>query len=260
MVMINANLKVSVVIPTCDRHDQVLDAISSLDQQTFKPSECIVVDNGIKPVTNAFLGCYSFPIKLIRTKPKIGPSAARNVGVRFSEGSYIAFLDDDDIWVSDYLEKMVKKILRFNAEVVVSRLYFYENEIKDSNFVFDRVLGSLRKDQRKLFYSNPGVSGQNIVICKNLFNLLGGFDEKMFCTEDRDLGARLILSNKKIYVEPRAVVKVLRGGGVSKGMVKGNVLFLKKYWNFMTLTEKLFSVQRILKFWISLSAKSLRLV
>ena len=127
---------VSVVIPSRDRPDLVAEAVQSvLDQD--RPVEVIVIDDGSDPALVAE-GPLSDPrVQIIRNKVPLGPTKARNIGLRASTGDYLAFLDDDDVWLPGKLEQCLDAAAAFpEAKVVVHRTAF---EIPPSATVSSRV-------------------------------------------------------------------------------------------------------------------------
>jgi GalNAc5-diNAcBac-PP-undecaprenol beta-1,3-glucosyltransferase len=96
--------KISVVIITCDRPEYLKTALQSVFEQTVKPYEVIVVDDcsnvDCEQVTNGF---SNEKIKYHRLSQRSGANTARNCGVEMSAGDIIAFLDDDDIWLENFV-------------------------------------------------------------------------------------------------------------------------------------------------------------
>jgi len=91
---------ISVIIPTFNRKDMLLEAIKSVFSQTLLPDEVIIVDCESKDGTkDAVLG-YSQKVIFLETQTP-GASTQRNIGISQAKGDYIAFLDDDDIWHPD---------------------------------------------------------------------------------------------------------------------------------------------------------------
>lgn len=95
----------SVVIPTFRRSDMLERAIESILKQTYKNIECIVVNDNYKGDEYShrlydIINKYSHDprVKLVEQERHINGAAARNAGIRASQGEYIAFLDDDDYW------------------------------------------------------------------------------------------------------------------------------------------------------------------
>src|SRR5262249_48237002 len=98
---------VSVVIPTFNRREIVLDAIDSVLAQSLPPAQIIVIDDGSKDDTAAALSAYSGRIEY-HYQPNAGLSAARNHGIRLAREQFVAFLDDDDVWHPRKLELQLR--------------------------------------------------------------------------------------------------------------------------------------------------------
>src|SRR5919106_1816578 len=97
--------KVSVIIPTYNRVESLPLAIKSVLAQTFQDFEIIVVDDASHDNTPAVIARFNDErIRYIRHDTNKKISASRNTGVLNSRGSYIAFLDDDDEWLSEKLQ------------------------------------------------------------------------------------------------------------------------------------------------------------
>ncbi|PMP98127.1 MAG: glycosyl transferase, partial [Thermodesulfobacterium geofontis] len=96
---------ISVIIPTYNRAYILSKAIESVLNQTFKDLELIVVDDGSTDETPYLVSKY--PIIYVR-KPHRGVSHTRNVGVLKAKGDFIAFLDSDDAFVENKLEKQIE--------------------------------------------------------------------------------------------------------------------------------------------------------
>nr|WP_315199033.1 glycosyltransferase family A protein [uncultured Flavobacterium sp.] len=102
-----SNPLVSVIVPTYKRTNYLKLTLESILNQTFKDFEIIVVDDGTPNDENLFL-CQTFDkVKYIKIENSGGPAKPRNIGIREAKGKYIAFVDDDDLWLSTKLEKQV---------------------------------------------------------------------------------------------------------------------------------------------------------
>lgn len=103
-----SNPQVSVVIPTFARAALVLQAVRSVLQQTFRKLEVIVVvDGGEKDTLTALESISSPQLRVLSLQHRVGGSRARNEGVQAARGEWVAFLDDDDLWLPDKLEKQL---------------------------------------------------------------------------------------------------------------------------------------------------------
>ena len=129
---------ISVIIPSYNRYDKLCNAIQSVKAQTYKNYEIIVVDDSS---TDSRYMNYIKDVMMIRLSPgskdKFGyPCGAypRNIGMREARGEYIAFLDDDDVWMPDKLEVQVERMIKSGYDVSSTEGYFgrgqYDKNIK----------------------------------------------------------------------------------------------------------------------------------
>jgi glycosyltransferase involved in cell wall biosynthesis len=103
------NPLVSVVIPTCNRPRLVLRAVQSALRQSYRPLEIIVVVDGPDLASvESLRELRDERIKVVLLEGNLGGSEARNIGVRQSSGTWIAFLDDDDEWLPQKIEKQMR--------------------------------------------------------------------------------------------------------------------------------------------------------
>ena len=100
---------VSVIIPVYNGERYLAEAIGSVLTQTIQPREIIVVDDGSTDGSTAVAERFSGQVQLYRQKNR-GASSARNRGIEVSEGSFLAFLDADDLWLPDKLECQWREI------------------------------------------------------------------------------------------------------------------------------------------------------
>lgn len=107
---------VSVIIPTYNRRDYVVEAVRSAQAQTYPRKQIIVVDDGSCDDTArrvAALGGVEY-----RYQPNRGQGAARNHGLRLARGEFIATLDSDDLWDADFLSRSVECLEEFRLDLV----------------------------------------------------------------------------------------------------------------------------------------------
>jgi glycosyltransferase involved in cell wall biosynthesis len=184
---------VSVVIPARNARPLVADAIQSALTQTYQPLECIVIDDGSTDSTGQWVrDRFGRRVELVR-QPNRGVAAARNAGCRVAQGDLIAFLDADDVWLREKLERQIRM---FEAD-------------PDLDFVYSSVLHV----DRKLRVISVGeaappseVLRRTVMLDRSVTNLamtgvvrtrrvreLGGFDERLSTSADADLACRLAL-------------------------------------------------------------------
>lgn len=113
---------VSVVVPAFESEAYIREALDSILNQQFPPSEVLVVDDASKDGTAELAEKFHPLVRVIRQPDNRGPGAARNAGVENSRGEYVAFLDADDIWNTCHLATAVDLLERWpEAGAVFSR-------------------------------------------------------------------------------------------------------------------------------------------
>ena len=209
---------VSVVVPTFNRVDFVLEAIKSISSQTFQPLEIILVDNNSEDNTTEMVAKHFKSVKILIQK-KQGVSAARNFGIREASGNWIAFLDSDDQWHKRKLEEQVKSISRDKLSVDLSHTeeIWYRNKIflnqkeihkKRGGFIFENCLPLCC------------ISPSSVLIRKKVFDDIGLFDESLDVCEDYDFWLRFCCKYPVNFVDQKLTIK--NGGH--------NDQLSKKYW------------------------------
>lgn len=238
-----AGFSVTVVIPTADRGVLLQRAIDCVLAQTVQAAEIILVDNGREDAhTQGLDKC----VRVIRTAPRIGPGRARNIGAQAAACELVAFLDDDDLWQPDYLERVIERFQETAADAVLGQLM--RQPVGEDAQPY-KVLPDGAEEQRRVFYSNPGFGGQNLTIRREVFLAFGGFDESMPASEDRDLAARMLLAGKRLASQPQAVAILCdhAGGRARHSLALGNWVFFKKHWRNMRAAELYRALKVLLK-------------
>jgi len=124
--------KVSVIIPIYNQKEKYFkECIQSVINQTRKPDEIIVVDDGSNPPFGfALPDAKKIPIKLIRNKKNMGIGFSRKKGVEEAIGDYIAFLSSDDIWDKDFLKIMFETAKQHRGKILYSKFFKIDGESK----------------------------------------------------------------------------------------------------------------------------------
>jgi len=199
-----AAYEISVVIPVYNRWGLLCSALSSVIEQTYYPSEIIVVDDGSDtPVTPELK--ERFPqVQFIR-QPNGGVASARNNGIKKSTGSWIALLDSDDQWEKTKLEKQVALLQKHSGLLAV---HTGEKWMRNGNEVIPPAY--LDKSSKTLWersLKNCLICPSSILLHRTLFDEIGWFDESLPVCEDYDFWLRLLLHTELGLVEERLVDK-----------------------------------------------------
>ncbi|RMG91174.1 MAG: glycosyltransferase [Candidatus Dadabacteria bacterium] len=197
---------VSVVIPTHDRLGLVDEAVASVLEQTFPDLELVVVDDGSTDGTAEHLAArFSDPRLRIVVQENRGASAARNRGAAETSGEWLAFLDSDDRWLPRKLERQLEALAAHpDHPAAYTEEIWYRNgrwanprkiHAKYSGWIFERCLPLCI------------ISPSSILMRREVFEALGGFDESLPACEDYDLWLRLAARHPVLLVPERLIVK-----------------------------------------------------
>jgi glycosyltransferase involved in cell wall biosynthesis len=189
--------RISVVIPTYNRAARIPVAVRCALEQTRPPFEVIVVDDGSTDATEEALRPFAGRIRYIRT-PNGGASAARNRGIREARGEWIAFLDSDDTWSPDKLQRQIECVERTGAEVC------FCVSTDESGNPLDMLAGmdpSLEEhaerfyppDDCRLFRFPAHPYVQSMLVARQAVEKAGAFDETLRVAEDTKLIYQLAL-------------------------------------------------------------------
>jgi glycosyltransferase involved in cell wall biosynthesis len=189
-------MDVSAVVPTYEREDKLKRALESISDQTYTDIELIVVDDNpsqeyrdkVENAVQEISEETDFPVRRILNDDGQGVSSARNLGIRKAEGRYIAFLDDDDEWKPEKIEKQAEKI---KEEEGVKAVYT-ASEMYDEGEVKDIVRKTPGLDLDSLLERDRIGSPSKVMIEKEWLEKIGGFDEDIPSAEDWDLWIRLM--------------------------------------------------------------------
>ena len=198
---------VSVIIPTHNRRDLVCEAVASVLRQRNASAEVIVVDDGSTDDTRRALAPLGSAIRYAH-QPTRGVAAARNHGVRLAGGTWLAFLDSDDLWQPD---KLVRQ-LAYHAERPTLRAS-QTGEIWIRDGVRVNACRHHRKPDGDIFAPSVArcvVSPSAVMLRRDLFDALGGFDESLPVCEDYELWLRLGARESVGLLDEPLVIK--RGG------------------------------------------------
>ena len=184
--------KVSVIIPTYNRENYISETIESVLNQTFQDFEIIVIDDGSTDKTKTKLEKFKSKIKLIEQKNS-ERAVSRNNGVKNSSGEYIAFLDSDDLWASDKLEKQVEILDNKKNMILTYCQSFRINEKSKKIKTAKRQLqGHNGPIFDKLLLRNFIVSATPLIRREN-FDKTNGFESKYIPYEDWEFWLRFSL-------------------------------------------------------------------
>lgn len=227
---------VSVIIPAYNAESFIEETLDSVVAQTYRPIEIIIVDDGSADGTSEVIKKYTTDITdqtdstditvIYIHQQNSGPSAARNAGIMAASGEYVAFLDADDLWAADKLERQMElfrkdieldivcanqRVTRTGEGGITEFVMFKSNNLGKEFFGHEwRVVDPLVKLLKINFM--PTSSG---IARKSCFKEGFLFNERRRYAEDWELWLNMALDCSFGYVDAVCVHKKEKGGGLS---------------------------------------------
>lgn len=228
---------VSVVLPTYKRPKKLKRAIKSVKDQTYLHWELLIIDDNdynskSKKATKKVVKKYQSDsrISYFEHKESKGGSAARNTGIKHSQGDYIAFLDDDDEWEERKLKITMKKFTNLDKKygvcfssynVMGKKKIKKESQPKSEGYIYKK---ELIKD-----HVSPTSA---VVVRKECFNRVGYFDENLPARQDYDMWIRISKKFKFAFIN-KPLVNIYRENknsisyGYEKNITGTNIILRK---------------------------------
>lgn len=207
----------SVIIPAFNAEQYVAKAIESCLNQTYAPHEIIVVDDGSTDDTAKVAESFPAPVRVIRLEKNMGLPTARNRGVQASTGQWLAFLDADDWFLPEKLDRQRLCALEHEQAILIYSGFLASVDGAES-------LGWFHPPEvlwPKLRYRCALVPS-TVALRREAFEAVGGFDPSVRVCEDWDLWLRLVERySPKIFAavpEPLAVYRTTPGSISSNAM------------------------------------------
>jgi glycosyltransferase involved in cell wall biosynthesis len=204
---------VSIIIPTYNRTDYLTLTLESIAKQTYQDYEIIVVDDGTLGGENERICSRFEKLKYIKIENSGGPAKPRNIGILKASGKYIAFVDDDDIWLPHKLEKQVK-VLDDNSEFGL--VHSCCEVINEKDVLQKQIVGRPRTPDVKhgdistRMIGNWTIMMPTPLLRAEVVKQVGFFNEKMTpATEDVEYWSRCSFETKFYYIdEPLARYRI----------------------------------------------------
>ena len=196
--------KISVIIPTHNRAVELKRALTSVYAQSRLPDEVVVVDDGSSDETAQLLAGH-FPATRYFYQPNKGVSAARNLGIKKALGEWLAFMDSDDEWLPDKLQRQLRYLRNNPSHRIVHsdeiwvrhgrRVNPKHRHAKSGGMIFRKCL--------PLCVISPSA----VMVHRSLLEDVGLFDESLPVCEDYDLWLRVCARYPVLYVDTPLIIK-----------------------------------------------------
>lgn len=213
------NLDVSVIMPAFQASRTIESALLSIAAQTQRPREVIVIDDGssdgtLDIVRAARAGMRDIDLQLY-TQPHLGPGAARNRGLAAARGRYVAFLDADDLWLPEKLQRSVNALESNDCGMVA-------HNIVEVSAAGERVVDCRQRwlanpmDPLRTLFVRGYVSSSTVVVRRELILAAGGFDPSLGSGQDYDLWLAILAESCRFLIFGDALLRYhLSEGGIT---------------------------------------------
>jgi glycosyltransferase involved in cell wall biosynthesis len=227
---------ISVIVPTCNRPDQLRDALESVRRQSFDDFAVVVVDDHsddqeeTRRVVDSMADRRFSSIYLDR---RMGPGGARNRALPYCTGEYLSFLDDDDLMRP---EKLKIHVGALQTQPEVAMIYSDEFVVQPDGRIPEFPLrggrrlpsGHIARD----FFMWSFIGTMTVSLRKSAFEEAGGFDESLIWNEDDDLWFRVMMKHRVLFSDYPAGIRRRHGANMSRNreeMVLSQFRCIEKY-------------------------------
>lgn len=210
---------ITVVIPNFNNAKYVSSAIESVLNQTYKNLEIIVIDDGSSDDSIEVISKYAHSVRIICQKNH-GVSGARNVGLSHARGSFICFLDSDDVWTENKVEKQVEVLSR-NLN---SCVYCGIRIVDESGSELSKILPKYKGNLQKRYLWNPGRANvllgcSSAILPTRVAREVGGFDINLSMSADWDFFRKIADKIEIDFVDSCLVEYRQHPRNMSKGSI-----------------------------------------
>ncbi|MDD2541270.1 MAG: glycosyltransferase family A protein [Desulfuromonadaceae bacterium] len=224
---------ISVIIPTYNSGKYICEALDSVLHQTYSDYEIIVIDDGSTDTTREIIKNRFQTVRYYYVENS-GVSAARNLGISMAQGELIAFLDADDKWLP---EKLEKQVALFNNNDKLG-MVFTENSFFNEQGI---TMSKANKRERLMsgdivrnIFLNSYVATPTVMVRKNVFDTVGLFEEGLIVAEDDNMWMRIGMGFRVELIDKPMVLCRITEGSLSRKNhniymgVKASIEIIKK--------------------------------
>jgi len=236
---------VSVIIPTYNRSTLLQRSIESAKMQTIDNIEVIVVDDCSTDNTSEIVKKYSEEeVKYIKHDKNKGVSAARNTGIKTASGMYLAFLDSDDVWHPQKIEKQLQVIQNsYNHKAVYCACTQKSNSILKQMFSYllpelEGKSGGEELICDILSQKLPVHPGSTLLLESKIIDRIGYFDEDLRRQEDLEFIARLLSETNIKYINEPLVTLYDTGRPDTDILISAREKYVQKSINHLCSMEE----------------------
>lgn len=227
--------RVTAAIPTYNRGPLVVEALTSVLAQTYEDLEIVVVDNGSTDDTEERLRPYLDRITYVKQENR-GRAGARNRAIEVARGAYIAFLDSDDTWLPDRLERQVPVL---DADPETALVHGHVEVVDDGGRPVDAQTRLHRRLWTKAHAAPVTYAGyanecrcftSTVLVRRDVLQEIGGYDESIGL-EDLDLYLRIAMSHRIAFLDGAPLARYRFHGAqtANEELTRGQIAVSRKH-------------------------------
>lgn len=217
--------QVSVVIPCYNNSALIAETLQTVFAQTYTDYEIVLVNDGSPDTEKLETNIERFLDKIVYIKQKnTGVAGARNIGIYYSRGNYIAFLDGDDLWLPTYLESQMKFLLKNAWQMIYCDAWLIGGKAWEGKTYMGDATSNGSVSVKSLISAECNVITSGTIVKKSNIEESNGFDENREISgfEDYDLWLRLarqgcrIGYQREVLLKYRVSITGLSGSNISR--------------------------------------------
>ncbi len=195
--------QVSICIPAYHAERYISETLKSVRDQSFPDWELIVIEDGSQDGTEEIVRQFprdvSQNVVFQRHAQNRGLPATRNTAITQARAKLIALLDADDYWESDHLETIIASIAKSGADLAHSGSVLFDSDSRRTLGIRAPSPEQVRDFPRSLFVADYIIQPASVVLTKELWKQVGGFDESYRYVEDREMWLRCARSGARFH-------------------------------------------------------------
>lgn len=257
------NPKMSVVMPAYDCAEFIAETLDSALAQTFKNFEIIVVNDGSPDTEKLEKVLADYFDKIIYIKQKNnGTASARNTAISEAKGEFLAFLDSDDVWFSEYLESQLNALSKKNCDLIYADAELFGSVRSKAETFMTKAGSSGAVTTENLINATCNVITSGTVVKREKVLEIGMFDENLprIGMEDFDLWFRLAKSGAKLDYQKKVLLKYrVRPNSLSGSNVQRAERNIKAFDEILAKYDLTDSEQKVLDEYLESAEAELKL-
>lgn len=193
----------SVVLPCYNAERFIGASLASVAAQTLQPGEVIVVDDGSSDASLDVIDSSPLSVRLLRT-PRRGGAGARNAAIEAATGDWLAFLDADDVWYPNHLERAAESIRRFDPTGYINhydRIDATDDRIRTRSCLLDAIVAGVGLDEYVELFAQYGhfVGMSACLVATSRARAVGGLDEEQRRRHDIEFWLRVVSGERWVF-------------------------------------------------------------